>query len=76
MPKSYSDKFIRDISEAVYKDRLNGGAERMIAQDGDAGKKLRSRAGAYDQLTRSYLKALSINEDVHIVRMNAKTVKA
>lgn len=53
---------VRDISEVVYRQRLEqdcpGNIERMIAKDGDSGQKLRGRAGAYDTLTRAYLKAL------------------
>jgi hypothetical protein len=54
---------VRDISEAVYRLRLNqesgdGADERMIAEDGDNGAKLRNRAAAYDSLTRAYLKVM------------------
>ena len=53
--------YIRDISEKVY--RLELGEDdmrRMIEKDKDQGQKLRNRAGSYDPLTRSYLKALGI----------------
>jgi hypothetical protein len=46
---------IRDISEAVFRERLGSDAKSMI---GDDGKKLRARAGAFDSLTRVYLKVL------------------
>lgn len=54
---------VRDVSEAVYRARLDdesgeGAAERMIAKDGDGGEKLRRRAGAYDALTRAYMRVL------------------
>lgn len=58
---------IRDISEKVYKLRLEqpsgggpGAVKRMIEKDGDGGAKLRNRAGAYDQLTRLYLDVLGL----------------
>lgn len=51
---------IRDISVAVYKQRLEdackGAVERMLAKDADGGQKLRGRAASYDPLTRAYLK--------------------
>lgn len=54
--------YIRDLSEQVYRMRLDqdceGNVERMIAKDEDSGEKLRNRAGAYDPLTRAYLKVL------------------
>lgn len=57
--------YIRDISEKVYRINLNrdsgeGAPERMIEKDQDNGEKLRNRAGAYDKLTRAYLKVLGI----------------
>jgi hypothetical protein len=58
-PAEYDRDYIRDISEAVYRARLgDGGAERMIEKDGDAGETLRGRAGAYDSLTRDYLRVI------------------
>lgn len=61
----FDAELIRDISEAVYRIRLNdpsgggpGAVDRMIEKDGDGGKKLRGRAGAYDVVTRAYLEAL------------------
>lgn len=55
---------VRDISERVYRERLEsesseGAVARMLKKDGDNGEKLRHRAGAYDSLTRSYLRAMS-----------------
>lgn len=59
---AWSPEYIRDISEAVYRARLEqdcpGNIERMIAKDEDTGEKLRNRAGSYDALTRVYLKTL------------------
>jgi hypothetical protein len=48
---------IRDLSEAVYRDRLGrSDAASAIAKSGEA--VLRKRASVYDPITRSYLKAL------------------
>lgn len=55
---------VRDISEAVYRARLEdnkaGAVERMLEKDGDGGKALRARAGAYDVLTKAYLRVLGV----------------
>jgi len=57
--------YIRDLSEKVYRIRLiqdsgKGADERMIQKDQDQGQKLRSRAAAYDPLTRAYLEAMGV----------------
>lgn len=59
VPEHTADE-VRDISEAVYCDRL-GAADTatMIEKDGDDGVKLRARAGGFDVLTRSYLRVLN-----------------
>lgn len=62
---TFSADYIRDISEAVYRIRLEqdcpGNVERMIVKDkNDGGKMLRNRASSYDPLSRAYLKALGI----------------
>jgi hypothetical protein len=50
---------VRDISELVYRQRLEQkDAERMTEKDGDNGEKLRARAASYDVLTRCYLRAI------------------
>lgn len=57
---------VRDLSEKVYRDLLErdnhpeGAVARMIEKDGDNGEKLRERAGAYDRLSRSYLRVQRI----------------
>jgi hypothetical protein len=72
----HSPEQVRDISEAVYRLRLDqdtphvsdanpGNVARMLAKDkekdsNDNGKKLRGRAGSYDALTRAYLEVLGI----------------
>lgn len=54
---------VRDLSEKVYRDLFErenqppGAVARMLEKDGDGGVKLRERAGAYDRLTRAYLRA-------------------
>ena len=64
---TYSHDFVRDISEVIYREGLekacSGDVAKMIAKDGDNGEKLRVRAGFYDGLTHSYLKALDIPID-------------
>jgi hypothetical protein len=59
---TFDPEYIRDISEAVYRSRLEqdcaGNVARMIEKDDDGGVKLRNRAGQYDTMTRAYLAAL------------------
>ena len=61
---TFGADYIRDISESVYRIRLEqsceGNVARMIAKDEDGGETLRNRAASYDPLTRAYLKALGI----------------
>lgn len=59
----YSDKFVRDISEAVYRARL-GEKEvlHMMKHVPNAADVIRSRANIYDKLTRTYLNILQIKE--------------
>lgn len=66
---TFDPEYIRDISELVYRARLEsdclGNVQRMIAKDKDDGEKLRNRAGQYDALTRIYLGALGFEPAVH-----------
>lgn len=60
---TFDPEYIRNISVGVYCQRLVdgngvGAADRMVEKDADGGEKLRGRAGAYDALTRAYLKVL------------------
>lgn len=59
---TFDPEWIRDVSEAVYRLRLEqdapGNIDRMIEKDEDQGERLRGRAAAYDPLTRAYLKVL------------------
>lgn len=55
----FDPEAVRDISEAVYRERLGkDDAAAMIEKDGDGGKKLRERASSYDNLTRAYMRAM------------------
>lgn len=63
----FDPKLVRDISEQVYRQRLDDpgnkpgkSAASMIAKDGDNGEKLRGRAICYDEMTRAYIKALLV----------------
>lgn len=61
--EAFTDEKIRDISLAVYKIRLgNADVGRMLEKDADGGKKLRTRAGSYDILTRAYLEVLGLHK--------------
>lgn len=65
---TFDPEFIRDISERVYRLRLEdmsgggpGAVKRMTEKDKDGGLKLRGRASFYDQVTRAYLEVLGIH---------------
>lgn len=65
MPKKnveFDPEYVRDISLHVYEQRMalsgKDAVAKMVAKDGDGGVKLRSRASAYDDLTRCYLRAI------------------
>lgn len=67
---TYDPELIRDISERVYRIKLDdssgggdGAVQRMIEKDKDGGVKLRNRAGFYDQVTRAYLDALGFTPE-------------
>lgn len=69
---TYTPERIRDISEHVYKMKLEqsckGDVERMLQKDREAdpddnGKKLRNRAACYDGTTRVYLKVLGLMDN-------------
>lgn len=52
---------IKDIAEAVYRDRLGErDVARMIADDEDNGEKLRGRAQSYASLVIPFCKALGV----------------
>jgi hypothetical protein len=64
---THSVDFIRDVSEAIYRIRLNdtsgggsGAVDRMIEKDKDTGQKLRGRAAIYDPIVRVALDVLKI----------------
>lgn len=67
---TFDPEFIRDISERVYRIKLedsNGGGpgavQRMLEKDDDGGVKLRNRASFYDQVTRAYLEVLGFTPE-------------
>lgn len=64
---SFDPEYILDISEKVYRIRLEqdckGNTQKMLDKDNDGGKKLRNRASAYDPLTRAYLSALGFTPE-------------
>lgn len=54
---------VRDISEAVYRERLGADSvTNMLEKDGDGGAKLRERSASYDGLTRAYLRVIRAQE--------------
>lgn len=56
----YDPEYVRDVSEAVYRDRLGAdGVERAEDDPKRGAAWLRRNAGAYDTLTRAYLDALN-----------------
>lgn len=70
-PPTHSPEYIRSISERLYRILLAedaGGdpawraaeADRMIAKDGDGGKKFSNRAGQYDRIVRHVIDILEI----------------
>jgi hypothetical protein len=63
----FDAEFVRDISEAVYRERLGkNDAEAMEKEHGAA--RVRNNAGSYDVLTRAYLRATkaagSVSENI------------
>lgn len=57
-PIEFDADRVRDISEAVFRERLGKDVKKMLADDNDGGKKLRERASSYDALTRCYMRAI------------------
>lgn len=57
-PLTYDDAMIARLCERVYRIRLDGDAERMIAEDKDDGTKLRRRAMAYAPVISATLDAM------------------
>lgn len=60
--REFDDEAITNISEVVYRLRLESGdlGERMVREDKDDGAKLRARAGGYNSITRDVLKSLKL----------------
>lgn len=63
--QEFDPEHVRDISEAVYRDRLGKDeAAKMVAKaKGDVGI-LRRNASSYDGITRSYLRVLKARGDL------------
>ena len=56
-PVEFDPTMVRDISEIVYRDRMGDkDANELVARVGTA--KFREWAGAFDTLTRAYLRAV------------------
>lgn len=70
---TFDPEYIRDISEMAYRLRLEqdceGNVARMIEKDEDEGQMLRNRSGAYDPLTRAYLKVLGFEPGVPLPQL-------
>lgn len=67
---TYDPELIRNISERVYRIRLEhstgggpGAVQRMLEKDADDGAKLRNRAAFYDGPTRAYLEVLGFTPE-------------
>jgi hypothetical protein len=63
-PMAYDDALLARLCERVYRARLGRkDAERMIAEDGDDGKKLRRRSMAYAPIVKCTLDAMKEEEE-------------
>ena len=60
--QEFDPEYVRDISEAVYRERLGSDDLAKLLAEKDGEKRLRSRATAYDSLTRSYLRAIKVKD--------------
>jgi hypothetical protein len=77
---TFDPEFIRDISERVYRIKLedssgggHGAVQRMLDKDADGGVKLRNRAGFYDQVTRAYLEVLGFTPE-HLPKLGPNPI--
>lgn len=59
---TYDDALIARLCERVYRIRLEGDAEKMIAEDADDGTKLRRRAMSYAPIIKVTLDALALEQ--------------
>lgn len=75
---SFDPEYVRDISEKVYRLRLEqdgpGNVARMLDKDADDGAKLRNRAASYDVLTRAYLKVLGFEPPAEMTAEQAQDI--
>jgi hypothetical protein len=68
-PPDLDPDFVRDISLAVYLERLGpDGAPKAIKEAGGI-EVLRKRAGSYDALTKAYLRALNVTPPALLLDM-------
>lgn len=68
-PADHTAEFVRDVSEAVYRERV--GADdiaKMIADPKRGEAFVRRTAGSYDTLTRAYLRTLRVSASLEIAR--------
>lgn len=54
----HDPELVARLCERVYRSRLGADADRMVADDGDGGDKLRRRAMSYEATVRATLEAL------------------
>lgn len=64
-PQSFDDTYVRDISEAVYKDRL-GPKQTASMLEKDGAEKLRERAAFYDHTTVATLRAINQRHSIEL----------
>lgn len=66
-PVDFDAEFVRDVSEAVYRDRVGADDIARMIEKHDAAFVRRS-AGSYDTLTRAYLRTLKVTASLEIAR--------
>lgn len=58
--REFPEALVRDVSLAIYKDRLGEiDTVSMLAKDNDGGKLIAERSRSYDTLTLAYLRAIN-----------------
>lgn len=66
-PADFDPEFVRDVSEAVYRQRVGEEDIVRMIEKHDAAF-VRRNAGSYDTLTRAYLRTLRVTASLEIVR--------
>lgn len=65
----FDTEFVRDVSEAVYRDRVGSDDITKMLDDPKRGPDyVRRTAGSYDTLTRAYLRTLKVTASLEIAR--------